>query len=1056
MVKSNDEERHLAHEDQQAAGKKEQIVAVDQTEETLKVPSIQATVHHPTYTADNGSNVVVASINGSNITNLSININSTTPAGCHISSHEGPQCDRTVGCDMQPQIDKVAECQRKLKLTLRRKFSHLLEGMRSEANKTPLNQIYTELYITEGASHEVNKEHEVRQIESSSRICVAQEKSIHCHHLFGALPGRERPVRTVVTRGVAGIGKTVSANKFALDWAEETANTNLEFVFPLSFRDLNMMKKKDLSLVELLSVFFPEIKNTEIFVDVKKNILFILDGLDESRLSLDFRKSEIMSDVKQPTQIAVLLTNLIRGRLLPLALVWITSRPVASSQIPEEYVDLVTEVRGFNNQQKDEYFRRKIADGRLAARVIAHVKSCRSLHIMCHIPVFCWMATSVLVKKLSTQDSQDMPKTLTQMYIHFLCLYVENMKKRLPGRRESNAENVRQNLLSLGKLAFKELEKGHLIFYERDLAMNGINATQASMFSGIYTQVFNEEVTLCEEKMFCFVHLSVQEFFAALYVFLTFHNDNVNVLVKRSSASRRFLFRESSELILYKEAVEKSLKCENGHFDIFLRFLLGLSMESNQALLKHLMTSNRTHQKTRGEIINHIKERIRANPSPDRCLNLFHCLNELNDDSLTKEIQSFLRSGSLNKADLSPAQWATLVFVLLTSEEELGVFELGNYTRSEEGLLRLLPVLKTAQVAKLNACKLTAACCEALSTAIHSSRLRELDLSHNNVKDAGLMQLYGALKRSKLEILRLRSCGLTERGSKALASLISSASGQLKLLDLADNDLQDEGVKKLSAGVESPHCTLETLSLSLCRVSEEGCLFLASALLLSRLTELDLSYNHPGNSGLTLLSTLLEEPRCRLERLSVEQCGESRIQPGPKKYAQKLTLDPNTAHEDISLSEGNTRANRWTSQPYPDHPERFDFWVQVLCKEGLTGRCYWEAEWNGRAFIGVTYRRMGRKGEGHDCWLGRNEWSWGLNCNKDGYKAWHNGTGAAVTATHVSGKVGVFLDWPAGTLSFYRISCGTLTLLHTFHAHFTEPVYPGFHLGWVDSTVYLC
>lgn len=540
----------------------------------------------------------------------------------------------------------------------------------------------------------------MRQIETTSRVHVAEEKPIHCNNLFVPLPGRDRHIRTVITRGVAGIGKTVSVNKFTLDWAEERANTNLEFVFLLSFRELNLMRKRTFSLVELLSVFFPETKDTGIFTNGKNAMLFILDGLDESRLCLDFHKSEIMSDVTQQTTVAVLLTNLIRGRLLPSALVWITSRPVASSQIPVEYIDLLTEVRGFNNPQKDEYFRRKIGDENLANRVIAHVKSYRSLHIMCHIPVFCWMAASVLEKKLAMTDSKDTPKTLTQMYINFLSLYVEDMKKRLPGRKESNADCTRVNLLSLGKLAFKELEKGQLIFYESDLILNGINVTQASMFSGVYTQIFNEERTLCEEKTFCFVHLSVQEFFAALYVFLTFHNDNTNVLVKKSSAARRFLFRHSSELILYKEAVEKALRCENGHFDMFLRFLLGLSLESNQTLLKHLMTSNRTNQRTRAEIIKHIKERIRSSPSPDRSLNLFHCLNELNDHSLVEEIQSCLSLGSLDKAKLSPAQWATLVFVLLTSEDELSVFKLSNYNRSEEGLVRLLPVMKTAQVAK--------------------------------------------------------------------------------------------------------------------------------------------------------------------------------------------------------------------------------------------------------------------------------------------------------------------------------------------------------------------
>ena len=596
--------------------------------------------------------------------------------------------------------NKVAECQRKLRETLKRKFSHLLEGLTNQENKIPLNDIYTELYITEGGSAEVNKEHEVRQIEAASRMHVAQEKSIHCNEIFAPPPGRpHHHVRTVITRGVAGIGKTVSANKFTLDWADKVANTDLEFVFPLLFRELNLMTKKNFSLEELVSVFFPDTKDTGIFTNSESKMLFILDGLDESRLCLDFHKIEIVSDVKQSTKVAVLVTNLIRGTLLRPSLVWITSRPVASSQIPMEFVDLVTEVRGFNNQQKDDYFRKKIADESLANRVIAHVKSCRSLHIMCHIPVFCWMAASVLGKQLAMTDSKDTPKTLTKMYIQFLSLYMQNTKKRLPERRESNAD-VRDNLISLGKLAFKELEKGHLIFYEKDLIKYEINVSQASMFSGVYTQIFSEELSLGEEKMFCFVHLSVQEFFAALYVFLMFHNGNDDVLVKKSSASRFFQSRNTSELILYKEAVEKTLQCENGHFDIFLRFLLGLSLDSSQTLLKHLMTSNRTNQRTRAEIIKHIKERIRSSPSADRCLNLFHCLYELNDHSLVEEIQSFLSSGSLNTAKLSPAQWATLVFVLLTSEEELSVFELSNYHRSEEGLVRLLPIVKTAQVAK--------------------------------------------------------------------------------------------------------------------------------------------------------------------------------------------------------------------------------------------------------------------------------------------------------------------------------------------------------------------
>lgn len=172
--------------------------------------------------------------------------------------------------------------------------------------------------------------------------------------------------------------------------------------------------------------------------------------------------------------------------------------------------------------------------------------------------------------------------------------------------------------------------------------------------------------------------------------------------------------------------------------------------------------------------------------------------------------------------------------------------------------------------------------------------------------------------------------------------------------------------------------------------------------------------------------------------------------------AYKITLDPNTAHKDISLTEGNMKATRSTAQPYPDHPERFDFWTQVLCTEGLKGRCYWETEWSGRALIGVAYKRLCRKGEGAECWLGRNDVSWGLFCNQDGYKTFHKGLNATLPVSPTSNKVGVYLDWSAGSLSFYKVSCGALTFLHTFHTTFTEPVYPGFRLGWVDSVVYLC
>ncbi|XP_062420413.1 uncharacterized protein LOC119197360 [Pungitius pungitius] len=352
----------------------------------------------------------------------------------------------------------------------------------------------------------------------------------------------------------------------------------------------------------------------------------------------------------------------------------------------------------------------------------------------------------------------------------------------------------------------------------------------------------------------------------------------------------------------------------------------------------------------------------------------------------------------------------------------------------------------------LHACNLTVSCCENLAKNINPSQVRELDLSNNNLTDAGITLLSKKLKNSKLEKLRLRSCNLTQHSSDDLTAVISSASCQLRELDLSDNDLQDVGVKTLSGGLESPHCQLKILSVSLCRVTEEGCTFLASALNSSSLRELDLSYNHPGELGVQLLSALMADPQCSLQKLSVEQCGESRIQPGPKKYTTKLTLDPNTAHRDHSLSGGDRKARRWTKQPYPDHPERFEFWTQVLCREELTGRCYWEPEWSGRAVTGVAYKKMCRTGEGRDSWLGKNDCSWAQSCTKDAYRTWHNDMSTAVTIPPNSNKVGVYLDWSAGKLSFFTVSCGTLTLLHTFHTTFTEPAQRSDLAGWTPRS----
>ncbi|KAM9313588.1 protein NLRC3-like isoform 6-T6 [Pholidichthys leucotaenia] len=783
-----------------------------------------------------------------------------------------PQCgqrSKTADVGLQEVLDEH-------QISLRRRCERVTEGSDERGSGTLLNRIYTELYITEGQSEEVQTQHEVKQLETASKMDSLNDTPIRCQDIFKAFPDQQRPIRVVLTSGVAGVGKTFSVLKFTLDWAEGLENQHVSVVIVLPFRELNLIRDEQYSLLELLHVFYPTLQKVTAEKLAVWKLLFIFDGLDESRLSLDFTNRKLMSDVTQRSSVRELLTNLIQGNLLPSALIWITSRPAAANQIPPTCVDRMTEVRGFTDDQKEEYFRRRFSDEELSSRIISHMKMSKSLHIMCRIPVFCWITATGLEHMLTTEQRGELPKTLTDMYSHFLLVQTKRKKNKYPEGHETSLQELteadREVLLKLGRLAFEHLEKGNIMFYQEDLEQCGLDVTEASVYSGVYTQIFRRECVMFQKPVYCFVHLSVQEFLAAVYMFNCFTN-------KKNEVMEKFLRKEEGSFSLHiflKRVMEKSLQSKNGHLDLFVRFLHGLSLESNQRLLGGLLGQTENSPETIRRVINNLKEMNSNKISPDRSINIFHCLMEMNDLSVHQEIQEFLKSKNRSEKELSDIHCSALAYMLQMSEEVLDEFDLDHYNTSFEGKQRLFPAVRNCRKAGLRNCGLSETHCEVVASALKSnpSHLTQLDMSGNwDLKDSGVKVLCSGLEspNCRLEVLRLKLCRLSEISCDYLVSALKSNPSCLRDLDLSQNlDLQDGGVKQLCGFLESPRCRLEALRLRNCRLSEISCDYLVSALKSnpSYLRHLDLRGNNLKDPGVQQLRELQQSPDYRLEVLS--------------------------------------------------------------------------------------------------------------------------------------------------------------------------------------------
>ncbi|KAJ8410843.1 hypothetical protein AAFF_G00188000 [Aldrovandia affinis] len=523
---------------------------------------------------------------------------------------------------------KRIKVQYELRIDLKRRHESIFEGIPQQGQHSMLHSIYTEVHMTEGNAG-VNKEHEVRQSEMASGRLFSPEILLKSSELFESSFICERGIRTVMTRGIPGIGLTVTVQKFVMDWTEERSNQDIQFVFPLPFRELKYVDT-EMSLIDLLCYFYPALKGIDFIESPDCKVLFILEGLDEYLQPLSFRTNELWHDVKAPTSVDMLVTNLIKGRLVPSGLVWITSRQAATSVIPADCVDLLTQMRGFTDLQKEEYFRKKINDQELASKIVEYVQSSRSLHIICHVPMFCWVVAAVFKTKFPEADSGETPMTVTQLFLQYVLVQSTIRKSKYIGFQPDApkwTDDDRDFLVKLGKLAFRHLEKDRKEFYLADIQECGLDAEHVTVQSGLCTEHFPAVHTVSQQRVFCFVHLSIQEFLAAFYVYVSFRLNHRNVLDHAPAIPR--LFKEAPIVDLNKSAIDKALQSKNGHLDLFLRFLLGLSVEFSQYLLEGLLPRAANNAHSVEETVKYIRKKMRENTYPDRCSNLRICLADL-------------------------------------------------------------------------------------------------------------------------------------------------------------------------------------------------------------------------------------------------------------------------------------------------------------------------------------------------------------------------------------------------------------------------------------------
>ncbi|XP_067836534.1 NACHT, LRR and PYD domains-containing protein 12-like [Heptranchias perlo] len=744
--------------------------------------------------------------------------------------------------------------------------------------------LYTELTVISTVRDRTLVEHELlargRDHEEWREKHLRRElEKIRTDQLFQSSFSRRKSKSgsSAAVSGVAGIGKTTMVQKIVYDWATGKIYPHFQFLFSFKFRDLNAINCR-INLRNLILDLYPYFVN--ILGELWKNperLLFIFDGLDEFKDSIDFadkrRNTEsqyMCTDPEDQCEVSDIVYSLIQHKLLPGCSVLVTSRPTALHLLEKAEISVWAEILGFVGEERKEYFNKYFEDQVVAAAVFKHVEENELLYTMCYNPSYCWILGLSLGPFFTQRDrkQQRVPKTITQLYSYYIYNILKNHGREI--------ESPRDVLLKIGEMAFTGVSEKKIVFRNGDLIKYNLQPSQ--FLSGFMMELLERDDS-AQSVVYTFPHLTIQEFVAALAQFLTPDPGDIRKLLTEAHSK------------------------EDGRFEIFLRFVVGLSSSQSARPLEEFLGPF-LHQTICG-VIDWVKEKVEvqigniASETGKRdLLNTFHYLFESQNQTLARVTVGSVETLTFKELGLTPIDCAVLSHVIGLCDT-IKVLDLENCFILCEGLQRLRSVLHKCQVLrlgrnelgdsgmkllsaalrnpdceiqKLELCDndLTASCTEDLSSALSTNRsLTVLDLGYNKLGDSGVKLLSAALRNPdcKIQELELRANDLTISCTEDLVSALST-NRSLTVLDLSNNKLGDSGVKLLSAALRNPDWKIQELGLCDNDLTVSCTDVLSSALSTNRsLTGLDLSDNKLGDSGVKLLSAALRNPDCKIQEL---------------------------------------------------------------------------------------------------------------------------------------------------------------------------------------------